>query len=52
MIISHSNTLKVLIKYLEKIDKENIHSIQVDNATPIVYDYTESLQPSKLEIKK
>jgi 2,3-bisphosphoglycerate-dependent phosphoglycerate mutase len=51
MIISHSNTLKVLIKYLENINKENIHSIEVDNATPIIYEYTENLQPSKLEIK-
>lgn len=45
LIVSHSNTLKVLIRYLEDISKDDIHSIKVNNLEPIVYDFDKHLHP-------
>ncbi len=45
LIVSHSNTLKVLIRYLEDINKDDINSIKVNNLEPIVYDFDKNLHP-------
>ena len=39
LIVAHKNTLKTLIRNLEDIPYENINDIEVNNSTPIIYDY-------------
>lgn len=38
LLVAHGSSLRVLIKYLQKIDAEELSRISVPNAQPLVYD--------------
>ena len=48
MIVSHSNTIRVLIKYLENIDIDHIRDIKVKNIDPITYKFNENFTPERI----
>lgn len=43
LLVAHGSSLRVLIKYLQKIDAEELSRISVPNAQPIVYDLKSDL---------
>ncbi|MFT8362329.1 MAG: 2,3-bisphosphoglycerate-dependent phosphoglycerate mutase [Sporolactobacillus sp.] len=43
LIVSHRNTLRALVKYLEAISDQDIVHVDVPTGVPIVYEFDESL---------
>ena len=43
LITGHGNSLRALVKYLENVPDDEMDSIDIPNARPIVYDFDESL---------
>ena len=48
MLVSHSNTIRVLVRYLEKIDINRIRDIKVKNVDPITYRFNENFTPERV----
>ena len=46
LVVSHGNTLRALIKHLEGIGDEEIASLNVPNAVPLVYHLRSDMRPS------
>lgn len=41
LIVSHSNTIRVLVRHIENIDKDKIRSITINNLEPIIYIFND-----------
>src|SRR5699024_940304 len=44
LVVGHGNSLRALVKYLEDIPPEQVDQIEIPNATPVLYEFTEDLQ--------
>ena len=47
MIVAHGNSLRALVKHLDKISDDKILSLNIPTGTPLVYELDESLNPLK-----
>lgn len=47
LVVGHGNSLRALVKYLEDISPEQVDQIEIPNATPVLYEFTEDLQISR-----
>ncbi|QCI18845.1 2,3-diphosphoglycerate-dependent phosphoglycerate mutase [Buchnera aphidicola] len=47
LIVAHGNSLRALIKYLNKIDDKNIIKLEIPTAVPIVLEFNEKYIPTK-----
>ena len=45
LIVAHGNSLRALIKYLDKVSDEDIVGLNIPNGIPLVYELDEALQP-------
>lgn len=50
LVVAHGSTLRALIKYLEQIDDADIMQVEVDNGSPIHYQFDEQLRIIKKEL--
>jgi 2,3-bisphosphoglycerate-dependent phosphoglycerate mutase len=44
LVISHGNTLRSMVMYLEKIDPEAIEKVEIPSGVPLVYRFNEELK--------
>jgi len=44
LITAHGNSLRALIMFLEKIEPQKVHTIEIPTGTPIVYELTQELE--------
>ena len=47
MIVAHGNSLRALVKHLDKISDEKILGLNIPTGTPLVYELDEDLNPLK-----
>ena len=47
LIVAHGNSLRALVKYLDKISDENILKLNIPTGIPLVYELDEELLPPK-----
>jgi len=47
LLVGHSNSLKAIIMYVEKLDGEGIYNVMLKNAEPLVYKLDEELNVLK-----
>ncbi len=47
LIVAHGNSLRALIKYLDKISDDDISELNIPTATPLVYELSDALVPLK-----
>jgi 2,3-bisphosphoglycerate-dependent phosphoglycerate mutase len=47
LIIAHGNSIRALIKYIEKISNEKITQLNIPTGVPLVYELDEKLNPQK-----
>tara|TARA_Y100000992_G_scaffold13595_1_gene8080 strand:- start:334 stop:1077 length:744 start_codon:yes stop_codon:yes gene_type:complete len=47
MIVAHGNSLRALVKHLDKISDDKILGLNIPTGTPLVYELDESLNPLK-----
>ena len=47
IIVAHGNTLRALVKYLDKVSEEDIVKLDIPTGIPLVYDLDEDLKPAK-----
>jgi 2,3-bisphosphoglycerate-dependent phosphoglycerate mutase len=47
VIVAHGNSLRALVKYLDKIDDDKIVEMNIPTGTPLVYELDASLSPLK-----
>ncbi len=47
IIAAHGNSLRALVKYLDKISDEKIVGINIPTGIPLVYELDENLEPIK-----
>jgi len=47
LISAHGNSLRALIKYLDKVSDENISKINIPTGLPLVYEFSSDLKPVK-----
>jgi 2,3-bisphosphoglycerate-dependent phosphoglycerate mutase len=47
LIVAHGNSLRAIIKYLDKISDENIINLNIPTGSPIVYELDKKLNPIK-----
>jgi len=45
LLVAHGNTLRGLIKYVERISDEEIADLNIPTATPIVYELEDDMRP-------
>ena len=45
LIVAHGNSMRALIKYLDKITDDGIVDVDIPNAIPLVYEFNEDFQP-------
>jgi 2,3-bisphosphoglycerate-dependent phosphoglycerate mutase len=45
MLAAHGNSIRALIKYLDKVSDEDIVNLNIPNGIPLVYELDETLQP-------
>ncbi len=50
LLVAHGNSLRGLIKHLEKIPDDNVKDIKVPNARPVIYELDDKLQVINKEI--
>ncbi len=48
LIVAHGNSIRALIKYIEKISDKNIQKYEIDTATPLIYEY--KIKDNKINI--
>jgi 2,3-bisphosphoglycerate-dependent phosphoglycerate mutase len=44
-ISAHGNSLRALVKYLDRISDEGIMKFEIPTGVPLVYEFNEDLQP-------
>jgi 2,3-bisphosphoglycerate-dependent phosphoglycerate mutase len=47
IIAAHGNSLRALVKYLDKVSDEEIVSLNIPTGIPLIYELDENLQPIK-----
>ncbi len=47
LIVAHGNSLRALVKYLDKVSDEDIVSLNIPTGIPLVYELDEELRPIK-----
>ena len=47
IIVAHGNSLRALVKYLDKIDEESILKLNIPTGMPLVYELDKDLKPIK-----
>ncbi|MGH8212230.1 MAG: 2,3-bisphosphoglycerate-dependent phosphoglycerate mutase, partial [Rhodanobacteraceae bacterium] len=47
LVVAHGNSLRALIKYLDGISDSDIVEMNIPTGVPIVYEFEESLKPSR-----
>ena len=47
MVVAHGNSLRALVKHLDKISDDNILGLNIPTGTPLVYELDEDLNPLK-----
>ena len=47
VIAAHGNSLRALVMYLDKMSKEEVLSLNIPTATPLVYEFDDNLNPIK-----
>jgi len=47
MIVAHGNSLRALVKHLDKISDDKILGLNIPTGTPLVYELDEDLNPLK-----
>ena len=47
LIVAHGNSLRALVKYLDKISDEEIVGLNIPTGIPLVYELNENLKPLK-----
>ncbi len=47
LIVAHGNSLRALVKYLDKISDDDIMQLNIPTGVPLVYELDEHLQPIK-----
>ena len=47
IIVAHGNSLRALIKYLDKISDEEIVELNIPTGVPLVYELDDELNPIK-----
>ncbi|MBR92503.1 MAG: phosphoglyceromutase, partial [Proteobacteria bacterium] len=45
LVVAHGNSLRSMIKIIEKIDDESIVGLNLPTGIPIVYEFNENLEP-------
>jgi 2,3-bisphosphoglycerate-dependent phosphoglycerate mutase len=45
LIVAHGNTLRGLIKYVERTSDEAIADLNIPTATPMVYEFEDDMRP-------
>ncbi len=45
MVVAHGNSIRALIKYLDKVSDEDIVGLNIPNGIPLVYELDDDLQP-------
>ncbi|MBL8443703.1 MAG: 2,3-bisphosphoglycerate-dependent phosphoglycerate mutase, partial [Zoogloeaceae bacterium] len=45
VVTAHGNSLRALIKHLDKVSDEDIIALNIPTGTPLVYELTDELQP-------
>jgi 2,3-bisphosphoglycerate-dependent phosphoglycerate mutase len=45
LVVSHGNTLRALVRHLERMSDEDVTRLNVPNATPLAYDLGPGLRP-------
>jgi 2,3-bisphosphoglycerate-dependent phosphoglycerate mutase len=45
LLVAHGNSIRALIKHLDRVSEEEIMGVNVPNGTPLVYEFDENLQP-------
>lgn len=43
LVVAHGNSLRALVKFLEKVPENDMASIDIPNAAPVVYEFDEQL---------
>ena len=47
LIASHGNSLRALVKHLDKISDDDISELNIPTGLPLVYELDEELKPTK-----
>ncbi len=47
VIVAHGNSLRALVKHLDKVSEEEIVSLNIPTGVPLVYELDENLEPIK-----
>ena len=47
MIVAHGNSLRALVKHLDKISDQKIISLNIPTGIPLVYELDQNLEPIK-----
>ena len=47
VIAAHGNSIRALVKYLDKVSDEEIVGLNIPNGIPLVYELDEQLNPLK-----
>ena len=45
LIVAHGNSMRALVKYIDKITDDGIVDVDIPNAIPLVYEFNEDFQP-------
>jgi 2,3-bisphosphoglycerate-dependent phosphoglycerate mutase len=47
LIVAHGNSLRALVKYLDRMDEQEIVELNIPTAVPLVYEFDKKLQPGR-----
>jgi len=47
LVVSHGNSLRALVKYLDRVSDQDIVSLNIPTGIPLVYELTDDLEPRK-----
>ena len=45
VVVAHGNSIRALVKYLDRVSDQDIMDINIPNSVPLVYELDENLQP-------
>ena len=44
LVCGHGNSLRALVKYLEQVPEDQMDTIEIPNAAPVLYEFDDNLQ--------
>jgi 2,3-bisphosphoglycerate-dependent phosphoglycerate mutase len=47
LIAAHGNSIRAMVKYLDKVSEQDIVNLNIPNGIPLVYELDAELQPIK-----